>query len=502
MDPRYTKPQISGIWSDLNKLKLWMKTEEAVIRARVQLGEVDATTARAIFDALDAHPIDEESVIWWKNRDGKIHHDLNAFLEERSRFLPVELQLYFHQGITSYDTEESAFCRMLLDSAFLVKRLLSGILSELRTMALKYRYTIMNGRTHGQEAEMQTFGKRCLTWFKELQVDEENLDRALLNLHFSKLSGAIGNYGGLEPEVERVALKVLGFEPFYGSTQIMPRVIYTPLAQALCQIVLTLGNIAKSIRLGARSGRPLFHEPFAKMQKGSSAMPHKKNTIITEQIEGMGRMAKGYLAMIMDNITTWEERAIEQSCVERVAWPDLFHVTVHSLERMIKVLTGLVVYPDNMLREIIESRGCYASNVAKEFLKEKGEQVGLSAEDAYRIVQLAAFNAFTPSERVLRVRRTIPESFDRVPSLLTDIRCEIVGYPLAGASIEDIIREGRLFALPEQLEASGEQVVRWNVKLQKLLSQDGLAEQWRQLFQPAHLLRNEAVLYQKILGVE
>ena len=188
-----------------------------------------------------------------------------------------------------------------------------------------------------------------------MHFDLQLLHEVSTNLDYSKLSGAIGNYGSINPEVEIKALELLELQPYYGATQIMPRELYAPLAQALAQIVSTLNKIAMAIRLGARSGNPIYHEPFKKTQMGSSAMPHKKNTIRTEQIEGMERMAHNYLQMIMENIKTWEERAIEQSCVERVAWPDLFHVTIHSLRSMNFVLSGLQVYPDNMLREIIES---------------------------------------------------------------------------------------------------------------------------------------------------
>jgi adenylosuccinate lyase len=276
----------------------------------------------------------------------------------------------------------------------------------------------------------------------------------------------------------------------------MPREIYAPIAQALCQIVLTLDKIALDIRLGARSGRPIYQEPFGKKQKGSSAMPHKKNTISTEQMEGMGRMAKGFENMIKENIKTWEERAIEQSCVERVAWPDLFHVVIHSLKTMTRVLKGLVVYPDNMLWEIIESRGCYASSEAKEVLRKLGVQYGLTTEDAYRIIQLAAFNAFEPSDAIKRIRTNLPNSLTEADEALKDMAWYHEPKP---TSIRWIISEGYLKTSP-QLDITEGEVQKWNVILKQIFSQADNLEKWNQIFQPSYLLKNEAKLYQEIIG--
>lgn len=494
MIERYEKKIISAIWSDENKLHLWQETELAVIRAMLKLKKIPAEISVEIHKILVSNPIDAD---WWKERDNVIHHDLNAFLEERLRFLPKELHPYFHKRITSYDTEEPAFARMIHQSVDIVFRNGVELKKVLKELALKHRHVIMNGRTHGQEAELQTFGKRCLSWRRDIDLDLLNLGKSSENLYYSKLSGAIGNYGSIDPELEKVALKMLGFAPYYGATQIMPREIYAPVAQALCQIVMTLDKIATAIRLGARSGRPICQEPFSKLQKGSSAMPHKKNTIRTEQIEGMARMANGYLNMIMNNIKTWEERAIEQSCVERVAWPDLFHVTVHSLEVINKTLEGLKVYPDNMLWEIIESRGCYASGEAKEFLKEIGNSHGLDAEDAYRIVQLAAFNAFAVTYSSKKAREKLPNSLDETDRILKEFK----NAPREKiTSIEEIIPTGCLFAMPDQLDATEKIVSRWNEILKKIFSEPETLSEWHKRFQPSYLLRNEVMLYREIVA--
>jgi len=494
MIERYADKDIARIWSDENKLKLWQKTELAVIKAMAELGQIAEEIYQKISGILESQPID---INWWKAKDAEIKHDLNAFVEERLRFLPPELQQYFHRKITSYDIEDPAFALMIDGSFTLVKKYYQELDTILVEMAKKYRFTIMLGRTHGQGAELQTFGKRILTWLRDLRFDFNNLKRASENLKYSKISGAIGNYGSIEPELEKKTLEILSFEPYYGATQIMPREIYAPIAQALCQIVLTLDKIALDIRLGARSGRPIYQEPFGKKQKGSSAMPHKKNTIFTEQMEGMGRMAKGFENMIKENIKTWEERAIEQSCVERVAWPDLFHVVIHSLKTMTRILRGLVVYPDNMLWEIIESHGCYASSEAKEVLRELGVQYGLTTEDAYRIIQLAAFNAFEPSDAIKRIRTNLTNSLTEADEALKDMAWHHEPKP---TSIRWIISEGYLKTSP-QLDITEGEVQKWNAILKQIFSQADNLEKWNQIFQPSYLLKNEAKLYQEIIGV-
>jgi adenylosuccinate lyase len=493
MIERYADKDISRIWSDENKLKLWQKTELAVIEAMAKIGQIPEESYQKISEILKNQPID---ISWWKEKEAEIKHDLNAFVEERLRFLPPELQQYFHKKLTSYDIEEPAFATMIKESLTVVEKYYHELDATLAEMAKKYRFTIMLGRTHGQGAELQTFGKRILTWLRDLRLNFEILKKVAENLKYSKISGAIGNYGSIDPEIEKRALEILGFEPYYGATQIMPREIYAPIAYALCQLVLTLDKIALAIRLGARSGRPIYQEPFGKKQKGSSAMPHKKNTISTEQLEGMARMAKRFFEMIQDNIVTWEERAIEQSCVERVAWPDLFHVVVHSLKTITRVLKGLVVYPENMLLEIAESRGCYASSEAKEVLRELGVGHGLNTEDAYRIVQLAAFNAFEASEEIKDLRNSPPKSFEEADAMLLKFqqlqKTEVI-------SIKDIIARGELKTSPE-LEATEKEIKRWNEILKKIFSNPENIERWNRIFQPSYLLKNEAKLFKEIIN--
>jgi adenylosuccinate lyase len=484
MIERYQDTDIAWIWSDGNKLSGWQATELAVDEAKVGLGMLSKATYNRISEILNDSSIDLNV---WKEIEASINHDLEAFVEERRRHLPPELKRYIHEEITSYDDEEPVFARMILSSAIVFKKYLSELQETIYHLAHKYRYTVMMGRTHGQKGELQTFGKRCLTWLRALQIDQENLERSLSALKYSKISGAMGNYGNIDPRIEKEALKILGLQPFYGATQIIPRENYAPVAQALCQTVLTLSKIALDIRLGARSGRPILQEPFSKKQKGSSAMPHKKNTIRTEQIEGMARMALGFLYMIMSNILTWEERSIEQSSVERIAWPDLFHVAVHSLKSMDKVLKGLVVFRENMLLEIIDSRGTYASAQAKEFLKNF-----FDPEEAYRIVQLASFNAFN-SGRKAKTDEGF-KSLDEAVAVTEELRFRPYEQPI---SIREIIMEGKL-SVSSELDITPETVESWNLKLKQVFDCPDCQQEWEQIFSFPHLLKNENILFEQI----
>lgn len=493
MIKRYRNEKIAEIWSDENKLNLWQKTELMVLKAKASLKIIEETIYEKISKILLENKI---NLAWWRNRDKEIHHDLNAFVEERIQHLPKDLQAPLHEKITSYDTEESAFVRMLKQSVAIIEKESGDLLGVLKGMALKFRFTIMCSNTHGQWAELQTFGKKCLCWYRDLKECIENIEVACRLLKYSKISGASGNYGSIDPKVEKEALKLLGFEPYYGATQILPRLLFGHLAESLCQLVLVLNKIALDIRLGSVSGCKIVEEPRKKAQKGSSAMPHKKNPINTEQMEGMARMALGYMNMIMQNIPTWDERAIEQSCVERVAWPDLFHVVTQSLKVMNKVLGGLMVYPDNMLREVVESRGCYASSEAKEFIRKMGIPFGLSEDEGWKIIQLAAFNVFEPDENILRIRQNIPDSFAEALRMLAvsklQDRTNII-------SIQDFIPQANL-RISSELDCTQEDVEKWNTVLSKLFSEMDNMTEWTQLFSVSYLLRNESILFQEILG--
>ena len=210
MIERYADPRITEIWSNENKVRLWQRVELAVIEARVALGEIKGEEFIQIREALDVNPID---IAWWLAEEKELKHDLNAFVEERRRFLPPHLQRYFHELVTSYDIEEPAFVLMLIESIGLVRQRYAELSEVLINMAKKYRFTVMNARTHGQEAKLQSFGKRILGWIQDLRTDFKFLGDTEKYLRYSKLSGAVGNYGSVKPELEE---KAAGYPWFHA----------------------------------------------------------------------------------------------------------------------------------------------------------------------------------------------------------------------------------------------------------------------------------------------
>lgn len=487
MIDRYEDVDIVRIFSLANKGQMWQKVELAVTRALENLGLASSGTHAQMAERLSA-PID---VALWLELEKVNHHDFNAWQEERMRFLPVELHQYFHPDTTSYDTEEPAFTLMLREALEVVKPKITAVEDALIVLARRYRFTPMYARSHGQGAKMITFGKRCVSHLKELRLARDEIMRAAQILRYSKISGAAGNYGGrLTPQIEKEALAVLGLEPLYGVTQIVPRVLFVPFGTALAALVQVLHDIAIDVRLAARSGNPIYQEPFGKKQKGSAAMPHKQNPIADEQTEGMARLAASYAGAILRNIPTMEERSIEQSSVERVVWPDLLHVTYQALKTMARVLKGLRVNPDHMMNELYEARGCYASDEAKGELRQLGAPYGLSGEDAYRIVQLAAFNVHEPSEEARELRDSPPPCY---PAEVCRIE------PTSYDSIEFVIKDGRL--VPSgQLEVTPAQIEAWNQLLRQLFQDQSVRRRWHEIFTPPFLLQQEAILYREILG--
>ena len=473
----------------MQKLLDWQEVEVAAMKARVTLGEMPQEDFDIIVAALKTHP---PNVCWWKCRDGKIRHDLNAFLEERIRWIPKELQHWFHKGMTSYDTEEAALAKALKASLNLVLDAHYDLMGVLKKSTLKYRYTPMMADTHGQWADVQTFGKRQACWYKDLQTDYIVLSLLKPLLDYSKLSGFVGNYTNMDPAIEKVTLQNLGLEPYLGATQIVPKEVSAPTAFAIAQLSKTLQKIFLAIRLGARSGTCIYQEPFGKMQKGSSAAPQKRNTILSERGGGLDNMIEGYLGMLLRNIVTWEERSIEHSCVERVAWPDMFHAIICSLETLTKVIRGLKVYPDKMMEEIVRTNGTYAASEAKDRLKELALSFGLSVESCYRIVQLAAFNLGYSSNQAV-----VPDSIDEADQLLQEAQNRPLD-PMPRRSIRDVIRNGELVYC-DQLAATSPTIRRWNQTLRRIFKSPEANRLWDEVFTLTYLLRNEPTIFYQVM---
>ena len=488
MQERYEDSRITNIWSNEQLLLGWQTVEKALIQARFNLKLMPEVDFRAIMEALDSTP---PEVDCWKDWDNRLHHDLNAALKERMRFIPNDLQRWYHSGITSYDAEEAAMLRKIIMAIEIYEAEVVGLLEVIKSQAFKYRYTPMMGVTHGQWADPQSFGKRLACWYQELQMGLTLLRGLKLKLIYSKMSGFVGNYTGITPEIEKETLRILGFKPYYGATQIVPRTLYVPVASTIGMISKTIANIAMTIRLGARSASVLYHEPFGKQQTGSTAGPHKRNTINDEKAGGMDIMITKYTEMIIACCATWEERDIAHSSVERNAWPDLFHASIHQAKVMTKMIGDLVVYPKNMMLEIVKTNGCYAANVAKEQLKEWGESYGLSAADCYKIFQLAAFNLSCPIQ---------DEDIGNDPDLM-DVkffyaeREDCSGH--SRRNIKSHIALGELEA-SSVLDIPPDTIKDWNKKLRAIFDSVKVNERWDEVFSLKYLLRNEDVIFEEV----
>jgi len=493
MIERYSNPKIKDIWSDGNKLSLWEEVEIALIRAREILGRIKKGTTEKIESILKSKTKD---LAWWEKRDGEIHHDLQAAVEERRQHLGL-LANEYHKDNTSYDTEEPAMAKMLEDSTLLVLEAGQTLNKAIEEKALRYRFTPMLARTHGQWAQIQSFGFECLTWHESLKIPLTSLADAEKLLRFTKCSGAIGNNAEIDPELEMCALSLLNKRPWRGATQIMPREIHAQLASSLSRLVTQCEKISLDIRLASRSGFKILEEPFTKNQKGSSAMPQKRNPIRLEQICGMGRVARHLAGMLEENIVTWESRDISQSCVERIAWPDLFHVAMRVLTVLTKVIEGLNVYPDKMMEEIVASGGTYASNAAKSFLAEKGKDYGITPEDAYGIVRLAGHIMEEPDNWVSSLRRNLNSSLELADASLISFTLKKRNQNhLPKPTIEKIIMTADIHTI-EDIDVDFETAKAWGDKLFKLFNSKNkdVREAWSELFKPSRGMANEGVSF-------
>jgi len=490
MHERYNDPRISQIWDNKELLLHWQTVELAVMKGRVTLGEMSQEDYDLIEDGLLRHPSD---IRFWKKRDGILRHDLNAFIGERMRYIPKDLQRWFHRSMTSYDTEESARQLHLIKSVKIVIEETRALMAVIKTQALKYHYAVMMKVTHGQWADPGTFGARLCSWYIELEADLLALENALPELYYSKLSGFVGNYTGITPELERIALLILGLKPYIGATQILPRTKALSVLSAMLRLSKTLTNIATTYRLGARSAGLIYQEPFRKGQMGSSAGPQKRNPITSEKVCGLDDLITGFHLSLSNAAETWEERDIAQSCVERVAWRDTFHAIIHELKHLTKVTGGLVVYPDKMMAEIVRTNGCYAANVAKEELKEWGAEYGLSAEDCYRMVQIAAFNLGYPL-----ADHNLSQSLEDADALLESMQSQPL-EPTPRGNIREVLRLGQL-EYTEMLASSKTKIAKWNRILRKIFADPAKNLRWKEVFTLTYLLRNEHVIFERVFG--
>ena len=395
---------MSRIWSDEGKLEQWLAVELAALEAWAEIGVVPAEAVQEIRDK--ARPPTPERVA---ELEEKTQHDLAAFVDAVATELGPAGR-WFHYGLTSSDVIDTALALQIGQAGEVilagVDRALEGVLAR----AEEHRNTLMIGRTHGVHAEPTTFGLKLAVWAFELDRSRQRLAQALEGLRVGKLSGAVGTYSATDPEVERLACERLGLEPVPAATQIIQRDRHAELLSVLAVTAASLEKFALEIRHLARTEVAEVQEPFGKGQKGSSAMPHKKNPVVAERICGLARVVRAAALVGLENVALWHERDISHSSAERVVIPDAFLALDYMLDRFTWLVEGLVVRPDRMRRNLDASHGLFFSQRLLLVLVESG----LERDAAYRLVQGHAMRAWEEERDFADLVCADPEIADRI----------------------------------------------------------------------------------------
>ncbi len=383
MIPRYTHPEMGGIWTDQRRYEAWLEVEIAAAEAMAEAGLIPSDAARDIRErgAVDVRRIEQI--------EATTQHDVIAFTTMvAERVGPLARWLHF--GLTSSDVIDTAQALQMREACDLLLVRLEELAQAVRLRAEEHRRTPMIGRTHGVHAEPMTFGLKLALWYAEIRRNVERLRRARETVTVGKLSGAVGTFAHLDPAIEANVCARLGLEPDPISSQIIQRDRHAELSCTIAIISGSLEKFALEIRGLQKTEIGEVEEPFAKGQKGSSAMPHKRNPIGCEQVTGLARLLRANCLAALENMALWHERDISHSSVERVIVPDSFIALDHMLRRFTRIVNGMVVYPERMQENLARSRGVVFSGTVLLELARRG----VSREQAYGWVQRNAMRAF------------------------------------------------------------------------------------------------------------
>jgi adenylosuccinate lyase len=380
---RYTHPEMGRIWSDQRKYETWLQVEIAAAEAMAREGIVPEDAARDIrersrFDIERIDAIEQTT-----------QHDVIAFTTAVAEHVGPSAR-WLHFGLTSSDVIDTAQALQMREACDLILRGLEGLMRAVQARAEEHRRTPMIGRTHGVHAEPMTFGLKLALWYAELGRDVARMRRARDVISVGKLSGAVGTFAHLPPSIEADVCRTLGLQPAPVASQVIQRDRHAELLSALAITGSSLEKFALEIRGLQKTEIGEVEEPFAKGQKGSSAMPHKRNPIGCEQIVGLARLLRGNVVAAMENNALWHERDISHSSVERVILPDTFIALDHMLRRFTRIVSGMIVYPERMRENLERSRGVVFSGTVLLELAQRG----VSREQAYEWVQRNAMRAF------------------------------------------------------------------------------------------------------------
>ncbi|MGB7087151.1 MAG: adenylosuccinate lyase [Phormidesmis sp.] len=399
MIERYTLPEMGEIWTDQYKFKTWLQVEIAVCEAQAKLGRIppealETIQAKADFDVARILEIEAE-----------VHHDVIAFLTNVNEYVG-DAGRYIHLGMTSSDVLDTALSLQIVASHQLILTHVENLIQAIRYKAQEHRDTVMIGRSHGIHAEPMTFGFKLAGWLAEMQRHRERLNRIQEEIAVGQVSGAVGTYANIDPEVEELTCQILGLKPDTASTQVISRDVHAEFIMTLAGLGASIERFAVEIRNLQRTDVLEVEEFFARKQKGSSAMPHKRNPIKSERLTGMARILRANAVAALENVALWHERDISHSSVERVIFPDSCILTHFMLVETTRLIKNLLVYPENMERNMNRYGGVVFSQRVMLTLVEKG----ISREEAYRIVQSNAHQAWnTPGGNFQKLIESDPE---------------------------------------------------------------------------------------------
>jgi adenylosuccinate lyase len=384
---RYTLPEMGELWTENYKLKTWLQVEIAVCEAQAELGYIPAQAveeikAKANFDPKRVLEIEAE-----------VRHDVIAFLTNVNEYVG-DAGRYIHLGLTSSDVLDTALALQLVASLDVILARLEDLIAAIRFQAQQHRNTVMVGRSHGIHAEPITFGFKLAGWLAEVLRHQERLTCLRQDIAVGKISGAVGTYANIEPRVEAIACQKLGLKPDTASTQVISRDRHANYVQLLALLGASIERFAVEIRNLQRTDVLEVEEFFSKGQKGSSAMPHKRNPIRSERLTGMARILRSHTIAALENVALWHERDISHSSVERVMLPDVCILTHFMLVETTDLVKNLLVYPQNMERNM----NCYGGVVFSQRVLLALVAKGMSREEAYAIVQSCAHQAWNQPE--------------------------------------------------------------------------------------------------------
>jgi len=398
MIPRYSRPDMARLWSDESRFGKWLAVEIAATEVLAERGVVPpealaAIKKRARFEVSRIDEIERE-----------VQHDVIAFVSAVAENVGPEGR-WLHYGLTSSDVVDTALAILMRDACDLIRTGLEGLTDAVRERAFRHRHAPMIGRTHGVHAEPMTFGVKMALWYAELQRHLARLDRARTTIAVGKLSGAVGTFSHLPPEVEEAVCDRLGLRPVPVSSQILQRDRHAEVMTTLALIAASLEKFATEVRALQKTEVRELQEPFGKAQKGSSAMPHKRNPVGCEQVSGLARLVRTNALAALENVPLWHERDISHSSVERVIIPDSFLALDHMLHRFTRIVRDMVVNEERMLHNLELGKGLVFSG---QLLLELTAR-GMRREDAYRVVQAHAMEAWERGEDFRTRVREDPE---------------------------------------------------------------------------------------------